>query len=161
MQSTIKKYVKIRKLILHQVFIERSYWGHAHYQRRMKLPGTCSISKESHKKKKKKMGLLFWGSGTPTFWLGLLLFIKRESWTPTFKILVRTLLFQIKYMVSNGNGRLCTEKVYLVQCTIQRCTQQQEHSQAKQVEMYMYCNGFQYGGISEWLVTGCSYFPLK
>ena len=40
----------------------------------------------------KKMGLLFFGSGTPTFWLGLLLFIKRESRTPTFKILVRTLL---------------------------------------------------------------------
>ena len=59
----------------------------------MKLPGTCSISKESHKKKKKKkMGLLFRGSGTPTFWLGLLLFTKRESRTPTFKILVRTLL---------------------------------------------------------------------
>ena len=38
------------------------------------------------------MGLLFWGSGTPTFWLGLLLFIKRESRTPTFKILVRTLI---------------------------------------------------------------------
>ena len=37
------------------------------------------------------MGLLFLGSGTPTFWLGLLLFIKRESRTPTFKILVRTL----------------------------------------------------------------------
>ena len=37
------------------------------------------------------MGLLFWGSGTPTFWLGLLLFTKRESRTPTFKILVRTL----------------------------------------------------------------------
>ena len=37
------------------------------------------------------MGLLFWGGGTPTFWLGLLLFTKRESRTPTFKILVRTL----------------------------------------------------------------------
>ena len=96
MQSTIKKYVKIRKLILHQVFIEWSYQGHAHYQRRMKLLGTCSISKESHKKKK-KMGLLFWGSGTPTFWLGLLLFTKRESRTPTFKILVRTL-----YMYTRG-----------------------------------------------------------
>ena len=59
---------------------------------RMKIPGTCSLSKESHKKKKKKkMGLLLWGSGTPTFWLGLLLFIKKESQTPTFKILVRTL----------------------------------------------------------------------
>ena len=55
---------------------------------RMKLPETCSLSKESHEK---KMGLVFWGSGTPTFWLGLLLFIKRESGTPTFKILVRTL----------------------------------------------------------------------
>ena len=42
---------------------------------RMKLPGTCSLSKESHEKK--KMRLLFWGSGTPTLWLGLLLFIKR------------------------------------------------------------------------------------
>ena len=40
------------------------------------------------------MGLLFLGSGTPTFWLGLLLFIKRESRTPTFKILVRTLEVQ-------------------------------------------------------------------
>ena len=70
---------------------------------RMKLPGTCSLSKENEvtgdmlnikgesKKKKKKMGLLIWGSGTPTFWLGLLLFTKRESRTPTFKILVRTL----------------------------------------------------------------------
>ena len=76
MQSTIKKYVKIRKLILHQVFIEWSYRGHAHYQRRVM---------------KKKMGLLFWGSGTLTFWLGVLLFIKRESQTPTFKIQVRTL----------------------------------------------------------------------
>ena len=76
---------------------------------RMKLPGTCSLSKENEVKEggggggrgehaqyqrrviKKKMGLLFWGSGTPTFWLGLLLFTKRESRTPTFKILVRTL----------------------------------------------------------------------
>ena len=60
---------------------------------RMKLAGTCSLLKESHEKikKNKKMGLLFLGSGTPTFWLGLLLFIKRESRTPTFKILVRTL----------------------------------------------------------------------
>ena len=59
----------------------------------MKLAGTCSPLKESHekKKKKKKIGLLFLGSRTPTFWLGLLLFIKRESRTPTFKILVRTL----------------------------------------------------------------------
>ena len=57
---------------------------------RMKLAGTCSLLKESHEKK--KMGLLFLGSGTPTFWLGLLLFIKRESRTPTFKILVRTLI---------------------------------------------------------------------
>ena len=39
-------------------------------------------------------GIEFLGSGTPTFWLGLLLFIKRESWTPTFKILVRTLCYQ-------------------------------------------------------------------
>ena len=39
-------------------------------------------------KKKKITGLQFWGSGTPTFWLGLLLFTKRESRTPTFKILV-------------------------------------------------------------------------
>ena len=35
--------------------------------------GTCSLSKESHEKK--KIGLLFWGSGTLTFWLGLLLFM--------------------------------------------------------------------------------------
>ena len=83
---------------------------------RMKLPGTCSLSKEnellgtcslskeSHEKKtkkkerKKKKGLLFWGSGTPIFWLGLLLFTKRESRTPTFKILVRTLL-QIRFLL--------------------------------------------------------------
>ena len=46
---------------------------------------------EKKKKKKKKMGLLFWGSGTPTFWLGFLLFIKGESQIPAFKMLVRTL----------------------------------------------------------------------
>ena len=76
-------YMKIRKLILHQVFIERS-------KRR-----TCSLLKESHKKKKKKKkggG----GGGTPAFWLGLLLFIKRESQTPTFKTLVRTLQYMYK-----------------------------------------------------------------
>ena len=56
---------------------------------RMKLQGICSLLKESHEKK--KMGLLFLGNGTPTFWLGLLHFIKGESQTPTFKILVRTL----------------------------------------------------------------------
>ena len=66
---------------------------------RVKLAGTCSLLKESHEKKKKKNGTpifgewdsYFLGSGTPTFWLVLLLFIKRESRTPTFKILVRTL----------------------------------------------------------------------
>ena len=79
MQSTIKKYMKIMKMDSPSGIY------------RMKLPGTCSLSKESHEKKKKKMGLLFWGSGTPTFWLGLLLFTKRESRTPTFKILVRIL----------------------------------------------------------------------
>ena len=41
---------------------------------RMKLLGTCSLLKETPEKK--KMGLLFFGSGTPTFWLGLLLFIQ-------------------------------------------------------------------------------------
>ena len=41
--------------------------------------------------KKKKMGLLFLGSGTPTFRLGLLLFIKVEPGTPAFKILERIL----------------------------------------------------------------------
>ena len=46
----------------------------------MKLPGTCSLLKESHNK---KIGLLFLRGGTPTFWLGLLLFIKRKSRTPT------------------------------------------------------------------------------
>ena len=66
---------------------------------RMKLPGTCSLSKENQKKKKKKMGLLFWGSGTPTFWLGLLLFTKRESRTPTFKILVRTLDVSVLFIL--------------------------------------------------------------
>ena len=60
---------------------------------RMKLPETCSLLKESHekKKKKKKIRLLFVGSGTRTFWLGLLLFIQRESRTPAFKILVKIL----------------------------------------------------------------------
>ena len=56
------------------------------------------------KKKIKKMGLLFWGSETPTFWLGLPLFIKRESRTPTFKILVRTLLPQ----------RGCRSDIYII-----------------------------------------------
>ena len=60
----------------------------------MKLTGTCSLLKEGHesKKKKKKKGLPFLGSGTPNFWLGLLLLIKGESGTPTFKILVKTLV---------------------------------------------------------------------
>ena len=49
------------------------------------------------------MGLLFWGSGTPTFWLGLLLLTKRESRTPTFKILVRTL------------SPKCTAPIHMVQ----------------------------------------------
>ena len=40
---------------------------------------------------KKKWDSYFLGSGTPTFWLGLIIFMKGESWTPTFKILVRTL----------------------------------------------------------------------
>ena len=34
---------------------------------RMKLPGTCSLLKESHEKKKKKWDSYFWGSGTPIF----------------------------------------------------------------------------------------------
>ena len=72
--------MKIRKLTRHPVI------------NRMKLAGTCSLLKECHEKKKiKKNGTPILGSGTPTFWLGLLLFIKRESRTPTFKILVRTL----------------------------------------------------------------------
>ena len=45
--------------------------------------------KEGHEKI--KMGFLFLGNGTPNFWQGLLFFIKGESRTPTFKILVRTL----------------------------------------------------------------------
>ena len=56
---------------------------------RMKLPG--KLLKESHENNPKKTGLLFLGSGTPTFWLGLLHFILGESGTPTCKILVRTL----------------------------------------------------------------------
>ena len=32
-----------------------------------------------------EMELLFWGSGTSTFWLRLLLFIKWESQTPILK----------------------------------------------------------------------------
>ena len=59
---------------------------------RVKLPGTCLLINKSHEKKKKKMGLLFVGSGTPTFWLGFLLFINGKSRIPTLKILVRTLL---------------------------------------------------------------------
>ena len=67
---------------------------------RMKLPG--KLLKESHEKKnKKKTGLLFLGSGTPTFWLGLLHFIKGESGTPTYKILVRTLdiYYKIRFLI--------------------------------------------------------------
>ena len=54
-------------MILHQVhvFIE------------MKLPGTCSLLKESHKKRKN--GTYFWGD---TEWD--LLFQKGKSRTPTF-----------------------------------------------------------------------------
>ena len=44
-------------------------------------------------KKKKKKWDSYFGGVAPTFWLGLLLFTKRESRTPTFKILVRTLVF--------------------------------------------------------------------
>ena len=74
-KNNTKKRVKIRKLILHPVLIELSY-------------RTCLLLKErpEKKKKKKKMGLLFLGSGTPTFKI-----LKEESRTPTFKILVRTL----------------------------------------------------------------------
>ena len=43
---------------------------------RMKLPGTCSLAKENHEKK--KMGLLFWGSGTPYFLAGTPTFYKRS-----------------------------------------------------------------------------------
>ena len=56
---------------------------------RMKLPWTCSLLKESHEKE--KWDSCFWGVGLKPFLLGLLLFIKEESRTPTFKILVRTL----------------------------------------------------------------------
>ena len=48
------------------------------------------MKEESHDE---EMGLIFYGSGTPTFWLGLLLFIEGESQTPVFKILVRILKF--------------------------------------------------------------------
>ena len=44
---------------------------------RMKLAGTCSLLKESHEKKKKKMGLLFLGSGTPYFLAGTPTFYKK------------------------------------------------------------------------------------
>ena len=48
----------------------------------MKLPIRSLLLKDSHEKKDE----------TPTFWLGLLLFIKGESLTPAFKILVRSLI---------------------------------------------------------------------
>ena len=49
------------------------YRGHAHYQRRRKLPGTCSLSKESHEKKKNGTPILgewdsYFLAGTPTFY---------------------------------------------------------------------------------------------
>ena len=53
---------------------------------------TCSISKESHKKKKKKWDSYFGGVGLLLFGWDSYFFTKRESRTPTFKILVRTLL---------------------------------------------------------------------
>ena len=63
MQSTIKKYMKIMKMDSPSGIY------------RMKLPGTCSLSKESHEKKKKKNGTPFLGewdsyflAGTPTFY---------------------------------------------------------------------------------------------
>ena len=74
MQSTIKKYVKNKETDSPSGIY------------RMKLLGTCSLSKESWEKKKKKNGTPILGG------MGLLLFIKRESRTPTFKILVRTLI---------------------------------------------------------------------
>ena len=40
------------------------------------------MKEESHKE---EMGLQFYGSGTPIFWLRLLLFIEWESRTPIFK----------------------------------------------------------------------------
>ena len=43
------------------------------------------MKEESHGE---EMGLLFYGSGMPTFWLRLLLFIEEESQTPNFKIQV-------------------------------------------------------------------------
>ena len=100
MQSTIKKYVKIKEIDSPSDIYRMKLPGTCSLSKENELLGTCSLSKESHEKKKKKkkkerkkkMGLLFWGSGTPTFWLGLLLFTKRESRTPTFKILVRTLV---------------------------------------------------------------------
>ena len=72
--------MKIRKLILHQVFIE---W----------LPGTCSLLKESHEKQKKKWDSYFWGVGLLLFGWDSYFFIKGESRTPTFNIIVRTLTF--------------------------------------------------------------------
>ena len=47
------------------------------------------MKEESHEE---EVGLLFYGSGTPIFWLGLLLFIDGSSRTAIFKILVRTLI---------------------------------------------------------------------
>ena len=38
------------------------------------------------------VGLLAFDNRTPNFGLGFLFFKEEESWTPTFKILVRTLI---------------------------------------------------------------------
>ena len=101
-----KKYVKIKEIDSPSDIYRMKLPGTCSLSKENELLGTCSLSKESHEKKKKKKKerkkkengtpiLGEWDSyflaGTPTFWLGLLLFTKRESRTPTFKILVRTL----------------------------------------------------------------------
>ena len=71
----------------------------------MKLPGTCSVLKESHDIK----------DGTPFYWLGRPLFIKGESPTPTFKILVRTVMgleLLSTRLVSSGKQSLCLMDIW-------------------------------------------------
>ena len=58
-----------------------------------------TMKEESHE----EVGLLFYGSGMPTFWLGLILFIEGGSQIPIFKILVRTL--KVCSRVTNGQNK--------------------------------------------------------
>ena len=81
---------------------------------RMKLPGTCSLLKESHEN---KWDSYFGGVGLLLFGWDSYFFLKRESRTPNFKILVRTLAsmgamaaldsFKTRPWISSGPLALC------------------------------------------------------